>query len=111
MLQCLSHLPHNPNLTATVPPDISLIPGINASGSYYDDFVYIHMDLNTRVSLRYTSRWFDLTLITRSSDTQHWLVLPIPSLVCRRIRDGACGEVRLHRRCTLLELVHRSVQL
>ncbi|KAH8976448.1 Di-copper centre-containing protein [Lactarius deliciosus] len=48
-VNCLSHLPHDPALTATVDPSISLIPPINASGSYYDDFVYTHMDLNTRI--------------------------------------------------------------
>ncbi|KAI9436424.1 Di-copper centre-containing protein [Lactarius indigo] len=48
-VNCLSHLPHDPALTATVDPSVSLIPPINASGSYYDDLVYIHMDLNTRV--------------------------------------------------------------
>ncbi|KAI9447354.1 Di-copper centre-containing protein [Lactarius psammicola] len=46
---CLSHLPHDPALTPTVDPSVSLIPPFNASSSYYDDLVYIHMDLNTRI--------------------------------------------------------------
>lgn len=70
-LQCLSHQPHDPSLAPSVDPSVSLIPPVNASGSYYDgmsqsndvdfggvvlivfffftDLVYIHMDLNTRV--------------------------------------------------------------
>ncbi|VDB83076.1 unnamed protein product [Peniophora sp. CBMAI 1063] len=48
-VNCLSKLPHDPALTATVPVSQSEIQGINASGSYYDDFVYMHMDLNTRI--------------------------------------------------------------
>ena len=34
-----------------MPPSESNIVPVNASGSYWDDIVYIHMDLNTRVSL------------------------------------------------------------
>ncbi|KAI0291784.1 Di-copper centre-containing protein [Multifurca ochricompacta] len=48
-VNCLSHLPHDPALKPSVDPSVSLIPPLNASGSYYDDFVYIHMDLNTRI--------------------------------------------------------------
>ncbi|ETW81995.1 hypothetical protein HETIRDRAFT_384428 [Heterobasidion irregulare TC 32-1] len=43
---CLSHLPHDPNLTPSVNVSLSQIQPVNASGSYYDDFVYMHMDLN-----------------------------------------------------------------
>ena len=35
-LQCLSHLPHDRALAPSVDPSISLIPPVNASGSYYD---------------------------------------------------------------------------
>jgi tyrosinase len=39
--QCLGSLPHDDALSPTVnPPDIG---PVNVSGSYYDDFVYIHM--------------------------------------------------------------------
>ncbi|KAF8491892.1 Di-copper centre-containing protein [Russula emetica] len=48
-VNCLSHLPHDPSLTPSVDPSVSLIPPVNASGSYYDDIVYMHMDLNTRI--------------------------------------------------------------
>ncbi|KAJ7429737.1 Di-copper centre-containing protein [Mycena galericulata] len=48
-VKCLANLPHDPNLTATVNRSISNIGPINASGSYYDDLVYMHMDLNTRI--------------------------------------------------------------
>ncbi|KAH8994117.1 Di-copper centre-containing protein [Lactarius hatsudake] len=53
-VNCLSHLPHDPALTATVDPSISLIPPINCVGlllRWYVivDFVYTHMDLNTRI--------------------------------------------------------------
>ena len=68
--QCLSQLPHDPALTPSVDPSVSLIPPVNASSSYYDgtpsrltslfrmlgvltafctDITYLHMDLNTRV--------------------------------------------------------------
>ncbi|KAH8994114.1 Di-copper centre-containing protein [Lactarius hatsudake] len=46
-VNCLSHLPHDPALTPKVNRSVSLIPPVNASSSYYDDFVYLHMDLNT----------------------------------------------------------------
>ncbi|KAA1473808.1 Di-copper centre-containing protein [Dentipellis sp. KUC8613] len=48
-VKCLSHLPHDPAFSPSVDPSISLIPPVNASGSYYDDFVYMHMDLNVRI--------------------------------------------------------------
>jgi hypothetical protein len=35
-LQCLSHQPHDSALAPSVDPSISLIPPVNASGSYYD---------------------------------------------------------------------------
>jgi hypothetical protein len=35
-LQCLSHQPHDPALAPSVEPSISIIPPVNASGSYYD---------------------------------------------------------------------------
>jgi tyrosinase len=48
-VKCLTKLPHNPNINATVDPAFSLIPPINQSSSYYDDFSYIHMDLNVLI--------------------------------------------------------------
>ncbi|KAH9952948.1 Di-copper centre-containing protein [Russula dissimulans] len=48
-VNCLSDLPHDPALSPSVDPSISLIPPVNVSSSYYDDLVYIHMDLNTRI--------------------------------------------------------------
>ncbi|KAF8264723.1 Di-copper centre-containing protein [Lactarius quietus] len=45
-VNCLSHLPHDTDLTTSMDPSVSLIPQINVSSSYYDDIVYIHMDLN-----------------------------------------------------------------
>lgn len=46
-VKCLTTLPHTDALTPLVNP--SDIPPVNTSGSYYDDFVYIHMDLNTHI--------------------------------------------------------------
>ncbi|KAJ4483814.1 Di-copper centre-containing protein [Lentinula aciculospora] len=43
-VKCLGELPHDPALTPFVNPDD--IAPVNASGSYYDDIVYMHMDLN-----------------------------------------------------------------
>ncbi|EIM81714.1 Di-copper centre-containing protein [Stereum hirsutum FP-91666 SS1] len=48
-VNCLSNLPHDDALTPSVDPSISNIVPVNTSGSYYDDFVYMHMDLNTRI--------------------------------------------------------------
>ena len=66
----MSQLPHDPALTPSVDPTVSLIPPVNASSSYFDgispladftfpvvggfncfctDIVYLHMDLNHRV--------------------------------------------------------------
>jgi len=33
----------------TTPTNISLIPPLNETGSFYDDLVYLHMDLNMRI--------------------------------------------------------------
>jgi tyrosinase len=46
-MKCLTHLPHTTALTPTVNP--SDIPPVNTSSSYWDDIVYIHMDLNTKI--------------------------------------------------------------
>jgi len=43
-VNCLSHLSHDDALTPTVKP--TDIVAVNTSGSYYDDIVYMHMDLN-----------------------------------------------------------------
>ncbi|KZT29126.1 Di-copper centre-containing protein [Neolentinus lepideus HHB14362 ss-1] len=51
---CLARLPHTPDLEPTVFP--SDIPPVNKSGSYYDDFIYIHMDLNMKI--HYTGHFF-----------------------------------------------------
>ncbi|KAH9974194.1 Di-copper centre-containing protein [Russula vinacea] len=48
-VHCLSQTPHDPALAPIVDPSVSLIPPVNASSSYYDDIVYLHMDLNTRI--------------------------------------------------------------
>ncbi|KII86644.1 hypothetical protein PLICRDRAFT_114184 [Plicaturopsis crispa FD-325 SS-3] len=48
-VKCLTTLPHTPALAPIVPPAISQIPPVNTSGSYLDDIVYVHMDLNTRI--------------------------------------------------------------
>jgi len=36
-------------LTPSVDPSVSLIPPVNESSSYFDDIVYMHMDLNHRI--------------------------------------------------------------
>ena len=44
---CLSKLPHTDALTPVVrPPDIA---PVNTSSSFYDDIVYMHMDLNLKI--------------------------------------------------------------
>ncbi|KAI0271790.1 Di-copper centre-containing protein [Russula aff. rugulosa BPL654] len=48
-IKCLSKLPHDPAMTPSVDPSVSLIPPLNTSSSYYDDLVYLHMDLNIRI--------------------------------------------------------------
>jgi hypothetical protein len=41
-LQCLSRLPHDPALTPSVDPSVSLIPPVNTSSSYYDGILLSH---------------------------------------------------------------------
>jgi len=48
-VKCLAKLPHSDALTPIVDPALSLIPAINTSSSYYDDFVYVHMDVNIKI--------------------------------------------------------------
>lgn len=46
-VNCLATLPHDESLTPMVKPND--IVGVNVSGSYYDDIVYVHMDMNHRI--------------------------------------------------------------
>ncbi|TFK97259.1 Di-copper centre-containing protein [Pterulicium gracile] len=46
-VKCLNNLPHSSKLAPSVRP--SDIPPVNTSSSYWDDLVYIHMDLNIRI--------------------------------------------------------------
>ncbi|KAK7692790.1 hypothetical protein QCA50_004423 [Cerrena zonata] len=46
-VKCLTTFPHTDALKPSVNP--SDIPPVNTSSTYYDDFVYIHMDLNTHI--------------------------------------------------------------
>ncbi|KAH9892510.1 Di-copper centre-containing protein [Cubamyces lactineus] len=48
-INCLANLPHDDALTPSVDPSISRIGPVNTSGSYWDDIVYVHMDLNTKI--------------------------------------------------------------
>ncbi|KAL4263581.1 Di-copper centre-containing domain superfamily protein [Pleurotus pulmonarius] len=47
-IKCLTKLPHSPVLTPIVNPDD--IAPVNITSSYYDDIVYLHMDLNRKES-------------------------------------------------------------
>ncbi|KEP50119.1 tyrosinase tyrosinase: common central domain protein [Rhizoctonia solani 123E] len=45
-VKCLGRLPHDPNITPSgATPNI---PSMNTSASYYDDFVYVHIDSNVK---------------------------------------------------------------
>jgi len=48
-VKCLAKLPHDPSLSPSVDPALSIIPSVNTSASHYDDMVYVHMDLNIRI--------------------------------------------------------------
>ncbi|KAF9644191.1 Di-copper centre-containing protein [Thelephora ganbajun] len=48
-VNCLAALPHDPTLAPSVPANVSLIPPVNQSSSFYDDLVYLHMDLNIEI--------------------------------------------------------------
>ncbi len=39
-IQCLSKLPHDPALTPSVDPSVSLIPPVNTSSSYYNGMIH-----------------------------------------------------------------------
>ncbi|KAJ6571409.1 Di-copper centre-containing protein [Mycena capillaripes] len=62
-VKCLANLPHDEGLTPTVDRSISQIPPVNASSSYYDDFVYMHM-VSAFLQIHFTGlflpwhRWF-----------------------------------------------------
>jgi len=45
-VKCLNTLPHNSSLVPTLNTTFAAIPPINTSSSYFDDWVYVHMDLN-----------------------------------------------------------------
>ncbi|KAL5492742.1 hypothetical protein ACEPAI_4189 [Sanghuangporus weigelae] len=48
-VKCLTTFPHTDSLAPSVDPSLSQIPPVNTSSTYYDDFVYMHMDLNIRI--------------------------------------------------------------
>jgi len=48
-VNCLTTLPHDPSFVPVVPANVSLIPPLIEKSSFYDDLVYLHMDLNTRI--------------------------------------------------------------
>ncbi|KAI0323589.1 Di-copper centre-containing protein [Cubamyces sp. BRFM 1775] len=48
-INCLADLPHDDALAPSVDRSISRIGPVNTSGSYWDDIVYVHMDLNTKI--------------------------------------------------------------
>ncbi|CAE6339412.1 unnamed protein product [Rhizoctonia solani] len=69
-VKCLGELPHNPKLTPVgATPDI---PSMNLSSSYFDDFVYVHIDSN--IKDHFTAlflpwhRWFLHTFHTALKD-------------------------------------------
>ena len=107
---------------------MSLIPPVNASGSYYDgmnktidvsfgveiltifsptDLVYMHMDLNTRV------RYSELGMISHPTyeppDTFYWSIPSLAPLVRTRLRTIAQEPMRIYWRVTVLELDNWSL--
>jgi len=48
-VKCLNSLPHNSSLAPTYNLTYTQIPPINTSTSYFDDFIYTHMDLNPAI--------------------------------------------------------------
>jgi tyrosinase len=72
-VNCLATLPHDPRLTPLLPANVSLIPPIDKSSSFYDDFVYMHMDLNFDVHFtgqflpwhRYYVQFFEDALVKK----------------------------------------------
>jgi len=82
-VNCLSTLPHDPSLVPSVPVNESLIPPVNTSSSFYDDLVYVHMDLNIKIHFaglffpwhRYYLQYFEDTLIQKcgyKGATPYW---------------------------------------
>jgi len=45
-VKCLKTVPHKPTLNPTLDLAVTQIPPVNPNSSYFDDFVYVHMDLN-----------------------------------------------------------------
>ena len=42
-LQCLASLPHDPKMAPIVPRDISLIPPVNETSSFYDGMQWVNV--------------------------------------------------------------------
>lgn len=82
-VNCLAELPHDPNLTPSVPLNVSRIPPVNESSSFYDDLSYLHMDLNVKIHWtglffpwhRYFINFFEDALINKcgyKGATPYW---------------------------------------
>jgi len=48
-VKCLGTMPHNASLVPTFNTTYSVIGPINETSSYFDDWVYVHMDLNPMI--------------------------------------------------------------
>jgi len=42
--QCLAALPHDPKLAPIIPRNISLIPPVNKTSSFYDGMLWLNVD-------------------------------------------------------------------
>lgn len=56
--QCLATQPHDPNLVATQPANVTLIPSINPESSYYDGLSTAVTDPHHAHSVRPSQIWF-----------------------------------------------------
>jgi tyrosinase len=82
-VKCLAELPHDPKLVPTVPVNVSVIPPLVEKSSFYDDLVYLHMDLNVKIHFngqflpwhRYYLHYFETALIEKcgyTGTTPYW---------------------------------------
>ena len=100
----MSHLPHDPSLTPTVNPSVSLIPPVNVSSSYYDGLFFLFYQPVSDKKLISQDRLYIYAYGFEPPDSLYRAIPSLAPLVCVYLRKSSQGQVRVLRCVTVLGL-------
>ena len=107
----MARLPHNDSLVATV-GEFAAIANITSNSSSYDDYAYVHSDLNPVI--HFTGRFSSFSLRYMKLMLTFYRFrsfLSIPSLLRLVLHSSTQTGLWIHRRNTLLGLDKRCIWL